>query len=58
MRSRKEKRAAESLSRPRKRAIVIVIPERETPGMRARLCAKPTASASLMPKDIIIGEFF
>ena len=44
-----EKRAAESRSRPRNRPAVIVIPERETPGISARLCAAPIASASRGP---------
>src|SRR5918996_1605276 len=50
MRSKKEMRAAESRSRPRKRAAVIVMPERDTPGMRARLCARPTATAVPAPR--------
>ena len=40
-RSRNEKRAAESRSRPRNRAAVIVIPERETPGIERRALREP-----------------
>src|ERR671918_2559199 len=46
---RKENRAASSRRRPRKRPIVIVAPERETPGNRAAVWASPIPSASLKP---------
>jgi len=38
---RKLKRAASSISTPKKRAHTIVAPERETPGRIAKACAKP-----------------
>ena len=44
---RNERRAAASRVSPRKRPALIVIPERETPGARARLCASPTSSPCL-----------
>ena len=46
---RKENRAAVSRSRPRKRAAVIVIPEREVPGARDRTWASPIQ----MPSRIV-----
>ena len=57
--SRNENRAAESRSRPRKPPAVIVIPERETPGMSARLCARPTATPCFSVRssiDLVIGR--
>ena len=46
---RKLARAAESRSKPRKRAAVMVMPLRDVPGFNARICAAPTFSASLLP---------
>ncbi len=46
MDSQKEKRAASSRRSPRKRAAVMVMPEREVPGISARAWARPTSRAS------------
>ena len=43
---RNEKRAAAVRSRPMNSPAVIVAPERETPGISASACAKPTAMPS------------
>ena len=43
---RKEKRAAASRLKPRNKAAVMVIPERETPGMSARHWARPIIRAN------------
>ena len=48
MASRKLNRVATSRSRLRNRPAEIVPPERDTPGMRARHCAKPMTMASRM----------
>src|SRR6266511_4302454 len=48
---RKERRAARSRSRRRNRPAVIVIPERDTPGMSARHWARPIASAPVLVLD-------
>jgi hypothetical protein len=40
--SRNEKRAADSRFSPARSAPVIVVPEREEPGMRAKTWAQPT----------------
>ena len=45
MPSRNEKRAASSRRKPMKRAAVIVMPERDVPGMSATACARPMTSA-------------
>ena len=42
-----EKRAEFSLFMPRDRPAVMVMPERETPGTRAKHCDKPTISDCL-----------
>jgi hypothetical protein len=44
--SRKEKRAAERRSNPRRSATQIVMPERETPGMTAKAWATPMRKAA------------
>ena len=49
--SRNENRAAPSRVRPSVRAIVIVTPEREVPGMSASACAQPISSASRQPTE-------
>ena len=41
---RNEKRAAASRVSPRKRLVEIVMPERDTPGIRARISETPIAS--------------
>ena len=46
--SRNENRAAASLVSPTARPAVIVIPDRDTPGWRARAWATPTVSAERM----------
>ncbi len=46
---RKEKRAAAVLERPAKSPAVIVMPERDVPGMSATACARPTNTASFHP---------
>ena len=46
MASRKPNRAASSRSRPRNRPALMVAPERDTPGTRARHCARPTIRPS------------
>jgi hypothetical protein len=46
---RKENRAASSRRRPRKSPTVMVAPERETPGNRAAVWARPIPIASLKP---------
>ncbi len=43
---RKEKRAAASLSSPSASPAVMVEPERDTPGMTAKACARPMQRAS------------
>ena len=43
----KEKRTANFRSKPTKQPVVIVMPERETPGQSAMACPMPTTSASL-----------
>ena len=43
--SRNEKRAAPERDRPSARPAVIVMPEREVPGMSASACAQPIRSA-------------
>ncbi len=49
--SRKEKRAAASRVSPSVRAIVIVTPEREVPGISASACAQPIRIASRQPTE-------
>ena len=44
---RKLRRAAASRSKPRKRLAVIVMPERDVPGLRASAWAAPTTRASV-----------
>ena len=46
MPSRKEKRAAEARSQPSNKEAVRVLPERDTPGTRARAWARPTSKPS------------
>lgn len=46
---RKEKRAASSLRKPRKSPMVMVAPERETPGTSAAAWASPMPSAPKRP---------
>ncbi len=48
---RKLSRAAASRSKPRRRAAVIVIPERDVPGFSASACAAPTITASRTPNS-------
>ena len=48
---RKLSRAAESRSKPVQRAAVIVIPDRDVPGLRASACAAPTLSESATPRS-------
>src|SRR5919197_6131954 len=48
MESRNENRAAASRVRPRNSPAVIVVPERDAPGISARACAVPTARASVV----------
>ena len=43
---RKENRAASSLVSVKKRAVVIVLPERDTPGIIAKACERPIQIAS------------
>ncbi len=45
MASRKEKRAESGRVKPRKRAAVMVTPERLVPGISAKACATPMMSA-------------
>ena len=45
MPSRNEKRAASGRVKPRKRAAVMVTPERLVPGISAKACATPMSSA-------------
>ena len=46
MPKRNEKRAASERFQPSKRAAVRVLPDRETPGIKARVCATPTSHPS------------
>lgn len=46
--------------KPRKRAVVMVIPERLVPGIRARVCDRPMRMASLRVKSSsvrVAGDF-
>ena len=49
--SRNENRAAPSRVRPSVRAIVMVTPERDVPGISASACAQPISSASRQPTE-------
>ena len=51
--SKKEILAESLLAYPRKRAAIMVTPDREAPGISARLCAAPIMSASLKVKPSI-----
>ncbi len=53
--SRKEKRAAASRVSPSVRAIVIVTPEREVPGISASACAQPIRIASRQPTRVLVA---
>ena len=44
--NKNEKRAASARFQPSKSDAVSVLPERETPGIKASTCAKPTTSQS------------
>ena len=46
---KKLSRTAASRSKPRRRAAVIVIPERDVPGLSASACAAPTMTESRTP---------
>lgn len=46
--SKKENLAAATFENPSSRPMVIVIPERETPGIKARACARPINTESLI----------
>ena len=47
--NKNEKRAALSRLKPSIKPIVIVIPEREVPGIKATACARPISIAPLNP---------
>ena len=51
---RKENRAASSLVRLKKRAVVIVLPERDTPGIIDKACERPIQIASFNVIECIV----
>ena len=53
MLSKKEKRAAVSLFNPINKPPVIVVPEREEPGINASACAKPITRVSIIVTSVI-----
>ncbi len=53
MLNKKEKRAASERFRPTNNPPVIVVPEREAPGISAKDCAMPMMSVSLIVKSLI-----
>ena len=48
-----ENLTAELRSSPNKRPVVIVMPERDVPGINANICENPISSASFMPMVFI-----
>ncbi len=58
MARRKEKRAAAVLERPARRPPVMVMPERDVPGMRASICMQPMAIALVQVRVSMFSVVF